>query len=671
MAHVGVLRVLDDAGIRPDLVVGTSMGAVVGALYASGYTARQIDSLARTLPLADAFRTSEPRGPLVWGSLRPLVIWEEGEQGFALQGAAVNQSVITTILNTTMLRGNLIARGDFDRLPIPLRVVATDLANREVVTIAGGDLAQAVRASSAIPLVFSPEPVDGRVLVDGGLSANIPATVARDAGAVRLIVSDVTDTPGDSLDLDSPLAVASRLLEWLFIQPADSFAEGDLLVRSPIDGFGTLDFGADRVAELIALGEAAARQQLASWSCAPAPRPPLVVPVPPTRAMAIDSVTVDRAALRILRQSLLLTDSSTVDPAGLAARIADLGDDEIFREYWLRPYGEGDSVGFRPLIQRLPRRVAGIGLAYDADLGGRLWVGVVDRRLPVVHGEGSAVLSLSRFESSLLAEFRRQTLLGQPSLTPVARMEAADGVVRRFAEDGLELPGADHRWLGGGVGVERRFGWGVRVRLDGIARNWREADRLTGVALQRSTLGGRLVLDRIDPARRRIARLEVVLTQRYSLAAVDFSIGGRIGSVDLDQRVRIGIGHQLPAALSFTLGGNEGFPGLRIYERPGDNELFTSLVLSRRVLGSVSLRLTGAVGRSAIGDSELLETEGLTGPNRLFPGFFVPGDILGSEGWLAGARIGLGTDTPIGPIRVEWGFNNLGRAEGVLRVGRF
>src|SRR6476660_2068722 len=80
LAHIGVLRVLDSLGIRPDLVVGSSMGAIVGGMYASGYSGRQIDSLARALPIADLFRTYQPQAPRSLGVLQPLVVWEQGDR---------------------------------------------------------------------------------------------------------------------------------------------------------------------------------------------------------------------------------------------------------------------------------------------------------------------------------------------------------------------------------------------------------------------------------------------------------------------------------------------------------------------------------------------------------------------------------------------------------------
>src|SRR5919112_2078930 len=94
LAHIGVLRVLDSLGIRPDLVVGSSMGAIVGALYSSGHSGREIDSLARTLSIAEFFRTYQPRAPRSLGVLQPLVMWEQGSRRFNLQSAAVAETEV-------------------------------------------------------------------------------------------------------------------------------------------------------------------------------------------------------------------------------------------------------------------------------------------------------------------------------------------------------------------------------------------------------------------------------------------------------------------------------------------------------------------------------------------------------------------------------------------------
>src|SRR5689334_20259943 len=99
IAHIGVLRVLDSLEIRPDLVVGTSMGAVVGALWASGYSGGELDSLARIEPLAALFRTYQPLAPRSLGVLQPLVLWEQGDRGFALQSASVVEAEANALVN--------------------------------------------------------------------------------------------------------------------------------------------------------------------------------------------------------------------------------------------------------------------------------------------------------------------------------------------------------------------------------------------------------------------------------------------------------------------------------------------------------------------------------------------------------------------------------------------
>ena len=105
LAHIGVLQVLDSLGIRPDLVVGSSMGAIIGGMYASGYSGREIDSLARSLPIAGLFRTYQPQAPRSLGSLQPLVVWEQGEHRFKLQSAAVSEAEVNALVNAAMCVG--------------------------------------------------------------------------------------------------------------------------------------------------------------------------------------------------------------------------------------------------------------------------------------------------------------------------------------------------------------------------------------------------------------------------------------------------------------------------------------------------------------------------------------------------------------------------------------
>src|ERR1043166_7939045 len=258
-AHGGVLRVLAGLGVRRDVVVGTSIGAIVGALYASGLSGRQIDSLTRALPLVEVVRTVANRAPHVWGSLLPLVLWEEGPRGFAGATEGVNDLRTNAVLNRILLEGNLRARGDFDRLPIRFRAVATDLKSREPVVLGTGDLARAVRPSSAIPLVFTPERIGDRVFIDGGISATLPIAAARAAGARRVIAVDLRDDPAeaDSMDYGSPASVAGRLVTFLFTQPRDSLGPAAVYIWPAATGFANLDFRPGPRDRLVANGRRA------------------------------------------------------------------------------------------------------------------------------------------------------------------------------------------------------------------------------------------------------------------------------------------------------------------------------------------------------------------------------------------------------------------------------
>ena len=131
LAHIGVLAVLDSLAIRPDLIVGTSIGAIVGAMYASGYRAREIDSLARGVAISEIVRPFRTAAPHPWDDRIPILFMVRGRHGFELQTGIVDEAQPNARLNAAMLRGNLLARGRFDRLPIPFLAVATDQLSRK------------------------------------------------------------------------------------------------------------------------------------------------------------------------------------------------------------------------------------------------------------------------------------------------------------------------------------------------------------------------------------------------------------------------------------------------------------------------------------------------------------------------------------------------------------
>lgn len=641
-AHVGVLRALDSLGIRPDLVVGTSMGAIIGAMYASGYTGREIDSLARRLPVASLFRNYDPQAPQVFGGLRPLIVWADGPGGFAVQGAAVREAEANALLSVAMLRGNLLARGDFDRLPVPFRAVATDLNDRSPVVLRSGDLAQAVRASIAIPLVFTPERIAGRQLADGGLSANIPIAIARAEGAERVIVSDATERQDDSLDLASPLRLADRLVDFLFDQPADSLFPTDLRIRSDIEGFASLDFHPAVQSTLVERGRAAADSVLGSAACLPR-RPPSPLPRSPGVIGRVELVDAGPGETLLLAHAFGLSPGAPLDTAALRESVRRSEQLERYRAVWLGPSGSRDTVSFRLEVRRAPERQAALGVAYDADLGGRLWVGLVDQKPLGLPLEASAALLLGELRRDLVIGLRDGLgYLGNRRLRPSLHAGMGTENVRRFDSAGDDLTDVEIREAFGFLGVERSGARGWVAALGLGARVWDHPDRP-----DLATAGASGRIERYDADGERVARLEAEWTGRYSRVAGQARATAVVGRLMVRPGVRLGWGEDLPLQLGFPLGGEDGFPGLHIGERRGDREAIATLLVTHPIRGPVAARVELATGRTGTGG------------------------LLLEGRWLTGIRFGAGVETPLGPVRVEYGFSGDGRRAALVRIGRW
>lgn len=639
LAHVGVLLTLDSLGIKPDLVVGASMGSLVGAMYASGYSAHVIDSLTRSLPISTLFRPFQPVAPRALRRLQPVVVWEQGDRGFTLQSAVIQEPQANALLNAALLRGNLLARGDFDRLPIPFRAVATDLANRQVVVLEGGDLARAVRASVAIPLVFAPELIDGRFLADGGLSDNIPIAAARTAGAERVIVSDATERRPDTLNLYSPFVIAERLLGFLFEQ-SDSLGPDDLYVRPNVRGFESLDFSAQTVAELIDMGRSAADSTLAGMQC-PMPSMPPAAQALPTGPASVAVPGAGRAEAARITSLLGLADTDTLDVTVLRNRLRRLGGSDQYMALWLTPTGSGDSVAFSVAPERAPERTAAIGAMYDSDIGGRAWAGIVDHQLGAGL-ESSVLFAFGTLEKELAFSLRRPSQWLGELLTPFASLRLAAVDVRTFTAAGDPLGKLRTREMQGLLGVERDMGERSTVTIAGSGRYWRNDDGSAD-----ATLGGRASLTAYDDGGAPFVTLEGEWTSAFQRVAMEAAPTLVYRRLRIRPRIRAGWGDSLPAQLTLPLGGSDGLPGVHLGELRGDREVLIGLGLGLRVLGPIEIRAEGLAGRIAQG-----------------------GQLLGDGSWHAGARIGLGADTPLGPMRVDYEVTEGWRDALRVRMGR-
>jgi NTE family protein len=643
LAHIGLLRVMDSLGLRPDLIVGTSMGAAIGALYASGYSGRELDSLSRVVDLNQFFRAYPPRAPRSLGPLQPLVVWEQGDRRFSLQSPGIVEAEVNALINAAMLRGNLLARGDFDSLPVPFRAVATDLATRRAVVLASGDLAQAVRASVAIPFLFAPERTDeGRFLVDGGLSANIPIRIARALGAERVIVSDATEHPTDSLLVYSAISVADRLVQFLFQQAPDSLYDADLVVRPAVEGFTSLNFSRRSIDSLLARGRMAADSMLPRLRCRAVglPRPSAALP---SRITGVQIKGAHAGARLALERLLGLGLSDSLDFDLLRSRVRRLGvTAEAYQAVWLGPAGAGDSMSFHLKLRRAARRVAGLGLAYDNGLGGRMWAGLVDRSVFGAAAEGSGAILLGELRRELYLGLRRKYQVGHQLLDPTLTIRLATENVKRFGSGGGELPEAETREAIGFAGAERVLDQNWEGALGIYGHTWREPARGN-----LSTIGGLARITRTTRTRGRVFLAEGIWTGVYRRAALEGEASLQLGAVRVTPRARLGWGEQLPLQSTFPLGGDDGFPGLHIGERRGDREAMVGVMFTVPIRRPLLGRIEFAGGRTALG------------------GGFLEGD------WVGGVRGGIGADTPVGPVRFEYGYSTENRGALLLRLGRW
>jgi NTE family protein len=264
-AHVGVLKVLDEMRIPVDAVAGTSMGAVVGGLYSSGMSGAEMEKLLRSVNWRDAFRDRPPRDQLGYRRKQDdrnfLVRYSLGVRanGFVLpRGLVQGQKLEQVLRNATLPVAEI---RDFDRLPVPFRAVATDLETGEAVCMASGDLVSAMRSSLSAPGVFEPAERDGRLLIDGGLVANLPIDIARRMNVDQLIVVDVSFPLFVRDELNSPIDVTNQAFAIMIRartqEQLATLHPSDIVIEPQLGRFTSADF--TRVPQALRAGEQAAR----------------------------------------------------------------------------------------------------------------------------------------------------------------------------------------------------------------------------------------------------------------------------------------------------------------------------------------------------------------------------------------------------------------------------
>ncbi len=258
VAHIGALRVIEEAGIPIDIVVGTSMGAIVGGLYSIGYTPDQLDSMVLSQDWGLLLSDRTPR------SRAPFSRKETGDRYQVSYSFGRRLEVVGGVIrgtNLDMLFSNLTAGYhdslNFSSLPIPFACVAADVVDGSTVVMRSGVLPTAMRASMAIPGVFTPVFTDGMVLVDGGIVNNFPTDVARSMGADVIIGVDVLSTLRSKDQLIGAPAVLAQMVDLSMRNDAyrENVARTDVYVKVDVEGYSSASFNLPALDTLIRRGE--------------------------------------------------------------------------------------------------------------------------------------------------------------------------------------------------------------------------------------------------------------------------------------------------------------------------------------------------------------------------------------------------------------------------------
>jgi NTE family protein len=264
-AHIGTLKTLDSLEIPVDYIAGTSMGGIIGGLYAVGYSGAEIERIASELNWEELFTDRPARGYVPYVEKKDDGRFQLGLQLTALfrpvepAGLIAGQKISLLLSRLTMPA----ASTDFDSLPVPFRCVAVDLISGREVVLASGSLARAMRATMSIPSVFVPVEWGDSLLVDGGILNNLPADVVRAMGADLVIAVDVGAPKRTRNELKS---MTSILRESAGLQAYERVRANrrlcDILVEPALGGLSAADFNSRDVARIVAAGERAVEEVL-------------------------------------------------------------------------------------------------------------------------------------------------------------------------------------------------------------------------------------------------------------------------------------------------------------------------------------------------------------------------------------------------------------------------
>lgn len=689
-AHVGVIRVLEELRIPVDCVVGTSMGSIVGGLYASGLSPDAMEEGFRTVDWSSAFNDKPDRRRIAFrlkeDDFEALMPFElgVGKGGISARSGAINGQKINLILRSMVVQSVGIDR--FDDLPLPYRAVAADLQTGDAVVLGDGDLALAMRASMSVPGVFTPVEIDGRTLVDGGISLNLPVEVAQRLCADRIIAVDVGTPPKTETESLSAVGVVSHTFSVLAKRNVGEqmklLSEGDVLIVPELERIGSSDF--DELLLGVKIGERAARRlesELRAFSVSEEEfEAYLARQRGPSRAER-GPLTVDRVEVTGLTRTAPAFITRRLDSQPGVPLEYETVNDDVERIHQL---GEFETVDVRLVgadrnTLRFDAREKALGPGYlrfglglesnfDGNSDFRAIVNFRRSELNRTGGELKVVAAIGD-PFSVETELFQPLRLGRIHGFVAPTLQFTRDKDERFLPGGtLEVVASDTAWAGVDVGVQFRNWAEIRA---GLRRGTLDGEVTTRSAFPdfEVDLGGwkvKATLDQLDnvffPRRGSFVEIDGFFSRESLGSEVDydrFSVrslaawGGTRNTVIGGMDYGTGLDSDIPFYDEFELGGFLNLSGLTRGELQGDVKALATLGYSRMVAE------LGALGRG------------------LHVGTFVQaGNVWATDeetdlgDLLYSGTIFAGLDTVVAPVYVGWGLAEGGRDEFYLFIGR-
>ena len=689
LAHIGVLKALEEQGIKIDAIAGTSMGAVIGGLYASGYKIDELEKLALGINWQQALSDAPPRKDVPFRRKQDdrdflvkqkLSFRDDGSLGLPL-GVIQGQ-------NLALLLESLLAHAsdirDFDKLPIPFRAVATDIVSGEKMVFRKGHLPQVIRASMSIPAVFAPVEVNGRLLVDGGMVDNIPLDVAREMGVDIAIVVDIGTPLRNRKQLATVIDVLNQSITLMTQRNSQeqlaTLHPNDILIQPPLAGFGVTDFG--RAQEMIDAGYRATRildARLTALRPAEPAAPQLTAARDPSQRTPLISAIkvendskVDDSVIRYyIRQPL----GEPLDLGRLQTDMGTLYGLDYFEQVHYRVVHKG---GDNTLVISARGKRSGtdylrVGLNLSDDMRGDSAFNLgASYRINGINRLGAEWLTRAQIgdQQELYTEFYQPLDVGSRYfVAPYLRAESTN------VESVLDNdPIAEYRLerYGFGLNVGRQIGNNGEIRF-GVGEAWGEAnvrigerdlpkvsftegfyelkysfDSLDNVYFPHSGENIGLSLRQFDQglgSDQDYRQLELKLDKALSDGSNTWVFGGRYGRTLNKAEV-------VPS--SFLLGGARQLSGFRQDAISGQNINLTRAVYYRRLTPRAYLPLDFPL---YIGAS-------------LERGRAWDNDNDFDSGYINAASIFLGFDTPLGPLNFSYGFNDDDQKALYLNLGQ-